>query len=60
MNQNSFAIAQDGEFVNLGEPDQVTYWSKKFNITPEELKTAVRAVGDVPETIAAYLKTDHV
>ena len=41
--------------VNTHEDYEVKYWSKKFGVTPEELRAAVKAVGPVAEDVARYL-----
>jgi hypothetical protein len=51
---------------NIGDPDrsristneryEMDYWSKKFNVTHDELKAAIQAVGNVPEKVEQYLK----
>ncbi|HEY8928174.1 MAG TPA: DUF3606 domain-containing protein [Mucilaginibacter sp.] len=41
--------------INVSEEDELQYWSKKFGITPEKLKSAVRAVGSSVLTLKKYL-----
>ncbi|MDP9077908.1 MAG: DUF3606 domain-containing protein [Bacteroidota bacterium] len=41
--------------INVSEDDELQYWAKRFGITPEKLKSAVRAVGSSVATIARYL-----
>jgi hypothetical protein len=36
---------QDASRINVHEKYEVEYWSKKFNVTPEQLKAAVARVG---------------
>ena len=36
---------QDASRVNIHEKYEVEYWSKKFKVTPEQLKAAVSKVG---------------
>ena len=36
---------QDANRINVHEKYEVEYWSKKFKVTPEELKAAVAKVG---------------
>ena len=36
---------QDASRINVHEPYEVEYWSKKFRVTPERLKAAVAKVG---------------
>ncbi|MGC8491736.1 MAG: DUF3606 domain-containing protein, partial [Syntrophobacteraceae bacterium] len=42
--------------VNPHEPNEIKYWSQKFNCTEMELKHAVRAVGTSPEEVRNFLK----
>jgi hypothetical protein len=42
--------------VNVHEPWEVTYWSKKFGCTAAELKAAVQAVGVSSAKVEQYLK----
>jgi hypothetical protein len=41
--------------VNVAEYYQVEYWTKRFGVSAEQLKTAVKAVGVSAEAIANYL-----
>jgi hypothetical protein len=36
---------QDASRINVHEKYEVEYWSKKFKVTPEQLKAAVAKVG---------------
>ena len=36
---------QDSSRINVHEPYEVEYWSKKFKVTPDQLKAAVAKVG---------------
>ena len=36
---------QDASRINVHEKYEVEYWSKKFGVTPEQLKAAVAKVG---------------
>lgn len=51
---------------NIGNPDrsristseryEMDYWSKKFNVSHDELRAAIKAVGNTPEKVEQYLK----
>jgi len=41
--------------VNVAEYYEVEYWTNKFGISAEQLKSAVKAVGVSAEAIAGYL-----
>jgi len=47
---------QDRKRISLSEDYEVRDWAKKFNVTPEQLKAAVRAVGNDAATVEAHLK----
>ena len=46
----------DSDLINTSENYEVEYWSKKFAVSPEELKAAVKAVGNSVEAFKKYLK----
>jgi predicted nucleic acid-binding Zn ribbon protein len=39
----------------MSQPYEVSYWSKKFKVTPARLKAAVAAVGHSSKNVGAYL-----
>ncbi|MBO4227097.1 DUF3606 domain-containing protein [Bradyrhizobium neotropicale] len=48
--------AGDRARIALGEAYEVAYWSKKFKVTPAELKSAVNKVGHSAKKVEAYFK----
>ncbi len=42
--------------VDLAEQYEVLYWTKRFNVTRDQLVAAVEAVGTVAAKIEQYLK----
>ncbi len=46
---------QDPKQVNTHETWEVDYWSKKFGVTPEKLKQAVKAVGPQVTKVQQHL-----
>jgi hypothetical protein len=46
----------DRDRINPNEDYEVQYWSKKFGVSGERLKEAVKAVGNSPEKVEQYLK----
>ena len=46
----------DRGLIALSEPYEVSYWSKKFKITPAKLKAAVGKAGRSAKNVEAYLK----
>ncbi|WP_431101244.1 DUF3606 domain-containing protein [Roseateles noduli] len=47
---------QDRTRINVNEDYELRDWSKKFGVTPEELKRAVNAVGTSAADVEAHLK----
>lgn len=46
----------DRDLINTSEDYEVQDWSKKFGVTQEELKKAVKKVGSNAKDVQAYLK----
>jgi len=42
--------------VNPHEPNEIRYWTQKFNCTDMQLKHAVRAVGTCADAVQSFLK----
>ena len=47
---------QDRKRINVNEDYELRDWAKKFGVTSERLKAAVRAVGDDAQTVEQHLK----
>jgi antirestriction protein ArdC len=47
--------AGDRGLIALSQPHEVSYWSKKFKVTPAKLKAAVKAAGHSSKKVQAYL-----
>jgi hypothetical protein len=47
--------ASDRVLIALSQPYEVSYWSKKFKVTPAKLRAAVKAVGHSSKKVGAYL-----
>jgi uncharacterized protein DUF3606 len=47
--------AADRARIAISQPYEVSYWSKKFKVTPARLKAAVAAVGHSSKNVGAYL-----
>ena len=50
------ANGSDRERINVNEDYELRDWSKKFDVTPEQLKRAVQAVGDRADQVEKHLK----
>jgi hypothetical protein len=46
----------DRALIALSEAYEVSYWSKKFKITPAKLKATVKKVGHSAKKVEAYIK----
>lgn len=46
---------QDATKVNVNESWELNYWSKKFGVTKERLKEAVKAVGTSVAAVKRYI-----
>jgi hypothetical protein len=42
--------------INIAEYYEVEYWTARFGVSVEQLKTAVKVVGVSAEDVAAYFK----
>jgi hypothetical protein len=45
----------DRALIALSQPYEVSYWSKRFKVTPARLRAAVKAVGRSSKKVGAYL-----
>jgi hypothetical protein len=48
---------QDRQRINVNQDYELRDWSKKFGVTPEELKKAVASVGDRADKVQEHLKS---
>jgi len=47
---------QDRKRINVNEDYELRDWSKKFGVSQDELKAAVKAVGDNASAVEKHLK----
>ncbi len=47
---------QDRTRINVNEDYELRDWSKKLGVTPEELKAAVKSVGNQASAVEKHLK----
>jgi hypothetical protein len=52
----SKSSAQDRARINVNQDYELRDWSKKFGVTPDELKKAVASVGDRADAVEKHLK----
>lgn len=50
---------QDRTRINVSEDYEVRDWAKKFDATPEQIRDAVKAVGDRAADVEMHLKGSH-
>ncbi len=55
MESNSFTNTFNRDWIDTSEYYEVEYWSKKFGVSVERLKTAVRAVGNLVSSVEQFL-----
>jgi len=55
MDDKSKTGRQDDSQINVNEDYEVKYWSKKFGVTSDELKDAVKAAGTSVAAVEDYL-----
>lgn len=46
---------QDRSRVNVNEPWELRYWSRKFGVSEEQLKEAVKAAGPSADAVGKHL-----
>ncbi len=46
---------QDRSRVNINEPWELQYWSKKFGVSEAQLKEAVKAAGASADAVSKHL-----
>lgn len=47
---------QDASKVNVNEDWEVSYWTRKFGVTADELKQAVKQVGTSADKLGEHFK----
>ena len=47
---------QDRSRISTNEDHEVRYWSRKFGVSPEQLKAAVRKVGNSAKAVEKELR----
>ena len=56
MDNKKSAGSADRERINVNEDYELRDWSKKFGVSHDELKAAVKAVGPMVKDVEVYLK----
>ncbi|MEJ8851835.1 DUF3606 domain-containing protein [Variovorax rhizosphaerae] len=55
MSDDTTKTGQDRKLISLNEDYEVRDWSKTLGCTPEQLKAAVKAVGNSAEAVRKHL-----
>jgi hypothetical protein len=55
MDDKSMANGTDRTRINVHEEYEVRDWAKSFGVAPDEVKKAVKSVGDQADAVRAYL-----
>lgn len=53
------AGGQDRQRINVHEDYELRDWSKKFGVTPDELRQAVAQVGDRADKVEEHLRASR-
>lgn len=56
MDSKKSTGSADRERINVNEDYELRDWSKKFGVTHDELRAAVKAVGPMVKDVEVYLK----
>ena len=56
MSDDKTKTAADRKRINVNEDYELRDWSKKFQVSPEKLKEAVKKVGTSAEAVEKHLK----
>lgn len=56
MDNKKSTGSADRERINVNEDYELRDWSKKFGVSHDELKAAVKAVGPMVKDVEEYLK----
>jgi hypothetical protein len=56
MDNKTKTGSPDSDLINVSEDYEVQYWSKKFGVSAEQLKSAIKAVGNSAKAVGKHLK----
>ena len=56
MDNKTKTGSPDMDRINVNEDYELQYWSKKFNVSGDELKSVVKAAGTSAQAVEDYLK----
>ncbi|UQS16151.1 DUF3606 domain-containing protein [Pseudomonas sp. HS6] len=56
MQQQNIPGGIDEIRINVGDMFELKFWAKRFDVTPTELKSVVKSVGDVPSAVRSQIE----
>ncbi|MDP9077907.1 MAG: DUF3606 domain-containing protein [Bacteroidota bacterium] len=56
MDYKTYTHSTETDLIDASEYYEVEYWSNKFGVTPERLKSAIKAVGSSAKAVEAHLQ----
>jgi len=56
MSEGNIPGAVNRDWIDTSEYYEVEYWSDKFGVSIEQLKTAIKAVGNLVVAVEQFLK----
>ena len=56
MDYKTYTHSTETDLIDASEYYEVEYWSNKFGVTPEKLKSAIKAVGSSAKAVESYLQ----
>jgi hypothetical protein len=60
MSDDKLQTAADRKRINIHEDYELHYWAKKFGVSPDRLKSAVKKAGVMADDVARELGKAHV
>jgi len=53
------ARSEGRERINISEPFRLSHWAKLFDVTPDQLRAAVKQVGNIRDELERYLRAER-
>ena len=51
---------QDDSRININHDCELRDWSKRFRVTPQQIKEAIKAVAPMAEDVRRHLRSDKI
>ena len=55
MENNIIPINRTHNYIDISEYYEIEYWAARFNVRPEQIRAAVKAVGNSVSSVEHYL-----